>query len=338
MAGDVSGYVEESVATLESSLAMGELVLTLPDSQQSFVDMVADALEAAITGLTQKEPEKTPADKSELIAVYEAVKDTELDKYTEESASVFANALEAAKAVIDNETLTEEDQAVVDRVKELLQAAFDELTLKAASADKTALKKLIDKSLQYVDNADKYTEESYTIFKEVYDLAVSVYQNTEATQAEVDAARTNLEAGRRALREVPNKDKLEELLEQVAGLDLSLYTAESAKAVKAAYAKAAAVLEDKNATQVEVNNAVKALETATQELKEEKSDKKAVAGEAGDKVASDNGKQTTGKTTSNATGKSAAKTGDAANMAIPAAAGLMAVLAAIAAWRKRTNA
>ena len=98
------------------------------------------------------------------------------------------------------------------------------------------------------------------------------------------------------------------------------------------------MLEDKNATQVEVNNAVKALETATQELKEEKSDKKAVAGEAGDKVASDNGKQTTGKTTSNATGKSAAKTGDAANMAIPAAAGLMAVLAAIAAWRKRTNA
>ncbi len=57
-------------------------------------------------------------------------------------------------------TLTEEDQAVVDRVKELLQAAFDELTLKAASADKTALKKLIDKSLQYVDNADKYTEEA----------------------------------------------------------------------------------------------------------------------------------------------------------------------------------
>lgn len=337
MAGDVSGYVEESVATLEASLAMGELVLTLPDSQQSFVDMAADALEAAIKGLTEKEPEKKPADKRELIAVYEAVKDTVLDNYTEESVSIFVNALEAAKAVIDNETLTEDDQPVVDRVKELLQAAFDELTLKDSSADKTALKKLIDKSLQYVDNAQKYTEESYAIFKQVYDTAVSVYQNTKATQEEVDAARANLEAGRRALREVPNKDKLEELLKKIAGLDLSLYTAESANAVKAAYAKAAAVLEDKNATQVEVNNAVKALKTAAQALKEEKTGQTAVSDESGNKVASDSGNQMTGKVTNNTTAKSAAKTGDAANAAIPAAAGLIAVLAAVIAWKKRMN-
>lgn len=337
MAGDVSGYVEESVATLEASLAMGELVLTLPDSQQSFVDMAADALEAAMKGLTEKEPEKKPADKRELIAVYEAVKDTVLDNYTEESVSIFVNALEAAKAVIDNETLTEDDQPVVDRVKELLQAAFDELTLKDSSADKTALKKLIDKSLQYVDNAQEYTEESYAIFKQVYDTAVSVYQNTKATQEEVDAARANLEAGRRALREVPNKDKLEELLKKIAGLDLSLYTAESANAVKAAYAKAAAVLEDKNATQVEVNNAVKALKTAAQALKEEKTGQTAVSDESGNKVASDSGNQMTGKVTNNTTAKSAAKTGDAANAAIPAAAGLIAVLAAVIAWKKRMN-
>ena len=52
------------------------------------------------------------------------------------------------------------------------------------------------------------------------------------------------------------------LLAKVEAMDLSVYSAETAGAVKAAYAKAAAVFEDENADQKEVDAAVKALEDA----------------------------------------------------------------------------
>ena len=73
------------------------------------------------------------------------------------------------------------------------------------------------------------------------------------------------------LREVPNKDRLEELLGKVEAMDLSSYSEETANAVKAAVAMAAAVMEDENANQKQVDLAVTALEEAVAglEAKEE---------------------------------------------------------------------
>ncbi len=336
LAGDTSKYTEESVVTLTSTLAVGQAVLENKDASQGLIDAAADTLEAAINGLSEKAPDKQPADKSALIALYEEVKDTDVTNYTDGSVNLFQAALNAAAEVIANDTLTEDDQDVVDRVKDTLQAAFDGLTLKETpGVEKDALKKLIDKSVQYVNNEAIYTEESFAIFKAAYDAALMVYNDEAATQEEVDAARATLEAARRTLREIPNKDKLEELIGKIKEVDLSLYTAKTAKAVKAAYAKAMAVFEDENATQVEIDEAVKALEKVTKEMK---ADKKAAAGDQNSdnnkKVASDGSKTSSAGTS----GKTTVKTGDAANAAIPAAAGLVAILAAIIAWKKRTNA
>ncbi len=136
-----------------------------------------------------------------------------------------------------------------------------------------------------------------------------VYNDEAATQEEVDAARATLEAARRTLREIPNKDKLEELIGKIKEVDLSLYTAKTAKAVKAAYAKAMAVFEDENATQVEIDEAVKALEKVTKEMK---ADKKAAAGtqnsDDNKKVASDNSGKTSTTNSKNQSGS--VKTGD----------------------------
>ena len=46
-----------------------------------------DTLEAAINGLSEKAPDKQPADKSALIALYEEVKDTDVTNYTDGSIS-----------------------------------------------------------------------------------------------------------------------------------------------------------------------------------------------------------------------------------------------------------
>ena len=310
LAGDTGKYTEESVATLTSTLAVGQAVLENKDASQGLIDAAADTLEAAINGLSEKAPDKQPADKSALIALYEEVKDTDVTNYTDVSANLFQAALNAAAEVIANETLTEEDQDVVDRVKDTLQAAFDGLTLKETpGVEKEALKKLIDKSVQYVNNEAIYTEESFVIFKAAYDAALMVYNDEAATQEEVDAARATLEAARRTLREIPNKDKLEELIGKIKEVDLSLYTAKTAKAVKAAYAKAMAVFEDENATQVEIDEAVKALEKVTKEIN---ADKKAAAGtqnsDDNKKVASDNSGKTSTTNSKNQSGS--VKTGD----------------------------
>ena len=91
-----------------------------------------------------------------------------------------------------------------------------------------------------------------------------------------------------------------------------MYTQESAKAVKAAYEVAMAVMEDEETTQKEVDTAVRSLETAIKGMKENpestlKSD---------DKVASTtsqkgNDKATTDKTAS--TSQKSVKTGDHTN-------------------------
>ena len=168
---------------------------------------------------------------------------------------------------------------------------------------------------------------------------------TAEVQDEVNAAYSSLLSAIFGLRETPNKDKLEDLLGKVKAMDLSVYSAKTANAVKAAYAKAMAVFEDENADQEKVDAAVAALEKVVKAANAEAGDNASGNGsvsdekdETSDKVASDNAgsKQTTGKTDKKA-GNTAAKTGDSANAAIPAAAGLAAVLAAIMSWKKKID-
>ena len=164
--------------------------------------------------------------------------------------------------------MDEDDQAIVDRVKDTLRAAFETLVLKETkNVDKSGLKKLIDMSVQFDSAKDLYTEESFAKFKTAYDEAIRVYQDENATQEEVDASRANLETGRRELREKPNKDKLEELLGKIAKMNLGLYTEVTSQAVKAAYQEAITVFEDENATQLQVAQAVAKLQNAAKGLK-----------------------------------------------------------------------
>ena len=59
----------------------------------------------------QEAPESKPVDKSELQNLYDANSGKEQGNYTDESWKSFTTALEAAKAVLDNEAATEEQVA-----------------------------------------------------------------------------------------------------------------------------------------------------------------------------------------------------------------------------------
>ena len=121
------------------------------------------------------------------------------------------------------------------------------------------------------------------------------------------------------LRLIPNKDKLEDLINKVENMDLSGYTAETTLAVRNALKEAKAVYDDKDATQQEVDSALTKLAKAVDGLKKSdvskpESDKK--PGTSGDN-------------------KKPAKTGDTTSPIGWGAAGMAAVLAVVAAFLAR---
>lgn len=272
--------------------------------------------------------------------------------YTKESWAPFAEALEAAREVLADENAL---QAEIDTARDVLQAAMDALV--ENPIDTSKLEKLVADASVYEENLENYIPSTAESFMAALDGAREVLAGSEITQDAVDSAYATLLNAIFGLREVPNKDRLEELLGKVEAMDLSSYSEETANAVKAAVAMAAAVMEDENANQKQVDLAVTALEEAVAglEAKEEPGadDTNTDNTESGDiddgskkddssvtdqKVASNDegSKDTANKTTTAKTNaKTAAQTGDAAKAAVPAVAAAAALLAVWFVWKKK---
>ena len=272
--------------------------------------------------------------------------------YTKESWAPFAEALEAAREVLADENAL---QAEIDTARDVLQAAMDALV--ENPIDTSKLEKLVADASVYEENLENYIPSTAESFMAALDGAREVLAGSEITQDAVDSAYATLLNAIFGLREVPNKDRLEELLGKVEAMDLSSYSEETANAVKAAVAMAAAVMEDENANQKQVDLAVTALEEAVAglEAKEEAGtgDINTDNTESGDiddgskkddssvtdqKVASNDegSKDTANKTTTAKTNaKTAAQTGDAAKAAVPAVAAVAALLAVWFVWKKK---
>ena len=269
------------------------------------------------------------------------------EMYTKESWEPFDKALKAAQGVLADENAL---QAEIDVARDALQAAMDALVEKPIDTSK--LEKLVADASVYEENLENYISSTAESFMAALDGARKVLASEKITQEAVDSAYKTLLNAIFGLREVPNKDRLEDLLGKVEAMDLSAYSEESANAVKAAAAMAATVMEDENANQEQVDAAVAALEEAVAalETKEEVSgdinnegnDNTLTSDETEDtsreddssvtdkKVASNDGgsKDIANKTTKAKTGtKTAAQTGDAASAAVPAVAAAAALLA-----------
>ena len=336
---ELDDYTEESANTLLKTLEVGREVMKDANSSQGMVELTMNMIQAALNGLTRKPAEVKPADKTALQEAIAFVEGTDLSIYTDQSVEILTKALDAAYAVKEDERLGKNDQAVVDRVKDTLIAAFETLVLKETPAvNKDALKKLIDKSVQFDSDKDLYIEESFNVFKKAYDEAVRIYQDEEATQEEVDEARANLEAGRWQLREKPNKDKLEELIAVIQAINFEQYSKEDVKAVKAAYASAVAILADEKATQTEIDKAVEKLEMTVNALDEEiLASVENNEAETSARAEANKEENKTVKTAAaeKSSAKTTVKTGDKINSALPATACLTSILAAAILYRKR---
>lgn len=124
---DLTQYVEAGQAEYLAAKAEAEGVMENGDAMQQEVDAAWEKLVDTMMNLRLK------ADKSALSDLLNSVKDLELGKYTDESVKVFKDALAKANTVMEDETLSVENQAEVDKTVKLLADARDGLTEKKGS-------------------------------------------------------------------------------------------------------------------------------------------------------------------------------------------------------------
>ena len=197
-------------------------------------------------------------DKTALKAFIDKVTGLDSSKYTETTWTAFDKELTEANAVYNDENAMQEE---VNNAYSELVTAFLNLRLKA---DKSALQAFVD----YVNDVDssKYTETTWKMFEAKLNEANVVLKDENATQVEVDSAYNELVKAYLDLRLKPNKDLLEDLINQANGLNVANYTKATFDGLTKALNEAKVVFENPNATQKEVDNAKATLEKAINSL------------------------------------------------------------------------
>ncbi len=318
---------------IESIAVDGENVETIA-TEYAFEGIVADHTIA----VTFAKDELTIAKENLLATINTANKKlAETEQYTPSSLKDLEEAVKAAQAIYDDPNA---DQDKVDKAKANVEAKLAALK---AKAKKDALNLAIIAAEGDAALVDKYTEESIEKLQKAIDEAKEVLADENASQEEVDAAEKAVQAAQKALveKETPKpeapvkKDELKAAVEDATKVvgDTEQYTEESLAALQAAIDEANAVLDNPEATQAEIDAAVKAVKEAKEALKV-KEDKKDDSNKGDDNKKDDNKKDDSNSGTSNngssnggssnknttstvnKTSKSnAVKTGDAANVA-----------------------
>ena len=325
---------------IESITVDGENVETIA-TEYAFEDIVANHT----IEVTFAKDELTIAKENLLATINTANKKlAETEQYTPSSLKDLEDAVKAAQAIYDDPNA---DQDKVDKAKANIEAKLAALK---AKAKKDALNLAIIAAEGDAALVDKYTEESIEKLQKEIKAAKEVLADENASQEEVDAAEKAVQAAQKALveKETPKpeapvkKDELKAAVEDATKVvgDTEQYTEESLAALQSAIDAANAVLQNPEATQAEIDAAVKAVKEAKEALKV-KEDKKDDNNKGDDKKdddkkddnkkddsnsgtsnngSSNGGSNNNGSSNKNTTStanktSNAVKTGDAANVA-----------------------
>ena len=351
------GYLKETWENFQKALAQAESVLQDDAAEQEDVDQSYEDLQAAAEGLRVS---KTTLEYF-LNQAKAHVENGDTEGLVESVKQMFDEAIAEGEALMAKENASKEE---VKNAAMKLMLAIQALDMKAG--DKTDLEMALE--LAGMIDLDQYVEAGQKEYLAAKEAAEDVLADKDAMQPEVDSAWQALTEAMTQLRLRADKAALAELLNSVAGLDLKQYTEESVQTFQAALASARAVLADISLTaedQQTVDHAVMELTAAKDglQLKEDLSGGEGEnpdpgtgeedGGSAGDdgtsgfgSGTSDDANEGTGAGTdigtpdaeggngaANSSGGSdgsrkAAKTGDAASAAGPAAMMLAGALAA----------
>ncbi|WP_216675500.1 S-layer homology domain-containing protein [Brevibacillus sp. HB1.3] len=271
-------YTTESWEELQKALQKAEAVLADPNATQQEVDEALTALTKARDGL-KKQDEPTPTvDKTKLQAKADEIKAENLkeEEYTSASWAELKQALEKANAVLADPNATQQE---VDEALSALTKARDGLKKPSVptptpSVDKTKLQAKADKIQSEDLVGEDYTSESWEELQKALEKANAVLADRNATQEEVDKALSALTKARDGLKKpdeptpTVDKSKLQAKVDEIDDEDLDEddYTSSSWRKLEKALKRAKDVLEDPDATQEEVDEALAELKKARRDL------------------------------------------------------------------------
>lgn len=252
--GLLEGVVPAVVKEFNAALEEAKSIYENKNATEEEVDASFKRLVNVIWMLEYKQ-----GDKEALQALVDSSKELVEKGYTTDSWAILQEAITAADVVLADENAMQEE---IDETLDSLKSAIDGLV--RIEVKKEALQSLVNK-LEKLDKKE-YTEKTWTTFASALNAAKEVLADEYATQEEVDSAYNTLLKSYLDLRLIPDKSKLEDLINKAKEIDLTKYTDESANEVKIQLARASEVFANEDATQKEVNEATKSLDTAINDL------------------------------------------------------------------------
>lgn len=161
---------------------------------------------SAVIDITVSQPAPTVS-KTDLDKAIKAIeaKNPDSSKYTADSWKTFADAMAHAKAVIADDSATQQD---VDNALKALTDAYaglTEMTPEPAPVSKSELDKKIKAIEAEKLDGSKYTAESWKAFETALAHAKAVIGNANSTQFDIDNALSMLNDARAALKEKPGR-------------------------------------------------------------------------------------------------------------------------------------
>ena len=189
------------------------------------------------------ESEEIIYDVTALKAAIDRVVDSNL--YTTSSYANYTRYLQEARNVYENQNATQEQ---INSATLNLETAYSALV---RTADKTSLSNELNKFETI--NMGAYTTASYNAYKSAYDSALAVYEKDEPTSEEIALAVQSLKNAYDSLALRGDKTALYTKMQEIKGVDCSLYTPDSVESLNEAYEQAATVFANIDATQTEID-------------------------------------------------------------------------------------
>ena len=290
-AEDKDKYSEAALVELKELVEAGKQ-LTATSTQEA-VDKMKDEITAKLADIQTQFTITATAGEGGKIELKDEIKEKAKDETSYETkaykgtSKVFTITPDKGYHI---ESITVDETDVKDIVKEYTFKDITEDHTIAVTFAKDGLTVAKENLLATINTAkeklaekDAYTPESVKELEEAVEAAQKVYDKEDSTKEEVDAAEKAVQEAQKALvkKETPKpeapvkKDELKAAVEDATKVvgDKEQYTEESLAALQSAIDKANAVLDNPEATQAEIDAAVKSVKEAKEALKV-KEDKK----------------------------------------------------------------
>ncbi len=272
--GKESEYTAASWAKFNPAFTEADRVAKSEGPGQEELDAAKSGLEAVVAKLDKKADAAAVADLKEAVASYKKA------EYTAESWKKFEYVLEEVKEIANSE---DPGEKMVSAAKTSLETAKLKLVKTASSESSNKLNASVENADRNYKESD-YTEESWAEFSQALQTAKEILSSGAADQELVDAVQSMLDAAIRELvRKQPggsdnkpavDKTKLAASVNSAKTYKPEGYTTASWTAFTTALSAAQGVLDNKDASQAQVDAADNNLKSAISKLEKVKIIKK----------------------------------------------------------------